>query len=96
MCDNLLKLLWLECVEHREEVSAVNLASLCQAIRQVPFQLVMVLEHFQHIGDIELLIERHINGDDVRHLHQLLFLREDLTKEVLGYVLFRRQVVLHY
>ena len=62
----------------------------------MPFQFFVVLENFKHVCDIELLIERHINGDDVRHLHQLLFLREDLTKEVLGYVLFRRQVVLHY
>lgn len=60
----------------------------------MPFQLFVVLEKFKHVRDIELLIERHIDGDDVRHLHQLLFLREYLTKEVLGYVLFRRQVVL--
>lgn len=60
----------------------------------MPFQLFVVLEKFKHVSDIELLIERHIDGDDVRHLHQLLFLREYLTKEVLGYVLFRRQVVL--
>ena len=93
--DNLLELLWLKRVEHREEVSAVDLASLCQAIRQMPFQLFMVLEHLKDISDVELLIERHIDRDDIGHLHQLLFISEDTANEILIDVMNRWQIVLH-
>ena len=94
--NNCLKLVWLQGIKHGEEVGAVNLASLWHSVGQVLVEFFMAGEHLKHVGDVDLLEQRHVDGPDLFHLQQLLLVLEYAAKEVLVDVPDGWQVVLHY
>ena len=49
-----------------------------------------------HVLDVNLLIERDVDWDNISHLHELFLVSEDVSKEVLGDIPYGRQIVLHY
>ena len=53
-------------------------------------------EHLLHVLDVNLLIERDVDWDNISHLHKLLLVSEDVSKVVFGDIHYWRKVVLHY
>ncbi len=59
-------------------------------------ELLVRREYLLHVLDVNLLVERNIDCYNISHLHELLLVSEDVSKEVLGDIPYGRQIVLHY
>ena len=94
--NDFLELLCFQCVEHIEEISAINLPAFGHAVWEVHHEPLVRREHLLHVLDVNLLIERNIDWDNISHLHELLLVPEDISKEIFSDVPNRRQIVLHY
>jgi len=96
VANDLLELLWFQCVEHIEEICAINLPAFSHAVWEVHHEPLVRREHLLHVLDVNLLVERDVDWDNISHLHELLLVSEDVSKEVLGDIPYRWQIVLHY
>ena len=94
--NDLLELIWFQCVEHIEEIGAINLPAFSHAVWEVHHEPLVRREHLLHVLDVNLLIERDVDWDNISHLHELFLVSEDVSKEVLGDIPYGRQIVLHY
>ena len=96
MSNDFLELLCFQCVEHIEEIGAINLPAFGHAVWEVHHEPLVRREHLLHVLDVNLLIERNIDWDNISHLHELFLVSEHVSKEVLGDIPYGRQIVLHY
>lgn len=94
--DDLSHLSRVQRVENVEEERPINLSALRKLVREVSFELEVVLVVLVQVFDAQLWIVRDCDLLHVGNLEQLFALSKDVLEEVFGDVANRRHVVLDY